>query len=160
VRKIAKNRMHIDIRVAGKPPWDIAKRDHRIRAVTFCEAVGSGGGEVWDGSHWNAQVIPSPASASLARGVVRVTDILRGSRRRPVRSGVERYCVERAVRFESPTATFTHLNGVSCAAAASCKAVGYFEVAATANNPKALGRGLERPFLGASACGRAFRRYL
>jgi hypothetical protein len=83
-------------------------------------------------------VIPSPASASLARGVVRVTDILRGGRRRPVRSGVERYCVERAVRFESPTATFTHLNGVSCAAAASCKAVGYFEVAATANNPKAL----------------------
>jgi Glyoxalase-like domain len=30
--KTAKNRMHIDIRVAGEPPWDIAKREHLIRA--------------------------------------------------------------------------------------------------------------------------------
>jgi hypothetical protein len=30
--KTAKNRMHIDIRVAGEPPWDMAEREPRIRA--------------------------------------------------------------------------------------------------------------------------------
>jgi hypothetical protein len=30
--KTAKNRMHIDIRVAGEPPWDMAEREKLIRA--------------------------------------------------------------------------------------------------------------------------------
>jgi hypothetical protein len=30
--KTAKNRMHIDIRVAGEPPWDMAVRERLIRA--------------------------------------------------------------------------------------------------------------------------------
>jgi hypothetical protein len=30
--KTAKNRMHIDIRVAGEPPWDMAEREQQIRA--------------------------------------------------------------------------------------------------------------------------------
>lgn len=30
--KTAKNRMHIDVRVAGEPPWDLAERGQRIRA--------------------------------------------------------------------------------------------------------------------------------
>ena len=30
--KTAKNRMHIDVRVAGEPPWDMAERAQRIRA--------------------------------------------------------------------------------------------------------------------------------
>ena len=30
--KTAKNRMHIDIRVAGEPPWDMAAREVLIRA--------------------------------------------------------------------------------------------------------------------------------
>jgi hypothetical protein len=30
--KTAKNRMHIDIRVAGEPPWDMAGRGQLIRA--------------------------------------------------------------------------------------------------------------------------------
>ena len=30
--KSAKNRMHIDIRVAGEPPWDMAERARLIRA--------------------------------------------------------------------------------------------------------------------------------
>jgi hypothetical protein len=30
--KTAKNRMHIDIRVAGKPPWDRTAREQLIRA--------------------------------------------------------------------------------------------------------------------------------
>ena len=30
--KTAKNKMHIDIRVAGEPPWDLAERDQLIRA--------------------------------------------------------------------------------------------------------------------------------
>ncbi len=29
--KTAKNRMHIDIRVAGEPPWDLADRERQIR---------------------------------------------------------------------------------------------------------------------------------
>jgi len=29
--KTAKNRMHIDIRVAGEPPWDLAERERLIR---------------------------------------------------------------------------------------------------------------------------------
>lgn len=29
--KTAKNRMHIDIRVAGEPPWDMAEREQLIR---------------------------------------------------------------------------------------------------------------------------------
>ena len=30
--KTAKNRMHIDIRVAGEPPWDMPVRESLIRA--------------------------------------------------------------------------------------------------------------------------------
>jgi hypothetical protein len=30
--KTSKNRMHIDVRVAGKPPWDMAEREQLIRA--------------------------------------------------------------------------------------------------------------------------------
>ncbi|TDO50145.1 hypothetical protein EV643_105376 [Kribbella sp. VKM Ac-2527] len=30
--KTSKNRMHVDIRVAGKPPWDMAEREQLIRA--------------------------------------------------------------------------------------------------------------------------------
>lgn len=30
--KTSKNRMHVDIRVAGEPPWDLAERDALIRA--------------------------------------------------------------------------------------------------------------------------------
>jgi len=30
--KTVKNRMHIDIRVAGEPPWDMAEREQLIRA--------------------------------------------------------------------------------------------------------------------------------
>ena len=39
--KIAKNRMHIDIRVAGEPPWDMAERARLIR-VRVAELVGAG----------------------------------------------------------------------------------------------------------------------
>jgi hypothetical protein len=31
-RKSAKNRVHIDLRVAGEPPWDMAVRERLIRA--------------------------------------------------------------------------------------------------------------------------------
>ena len=32
--KTTKNRLHIDIRVGGKPPWDMARRESLIRAKT------------------------------------------------------------------------------------------------------------------------------
>lgn len=31
--KTAKNRMHIDVRVAGEPPWDQAERDELVRST-------------------------------------------------------------------------------------------------------------------------------
>ena len=39
--KTAKNKMHIDIRVAGEPPWDMAEREQLIRA-TAAELVTAG----------------------------------------------------------------------------------------------------------------------
>jgi hypothetical protein len=39
--KTAKNRMHIDIRVAGEPPWDVAERELRIR-TKVAELAASG----------------------------------------------------------------------------------------------------------------------
>jgi len=40
--KTAKNRMHIDVRVAGEPPWDMAEREQRIRAkVPYLVAAGA-----------------------------------------------------------------------------------------------------------------------
>jgi Glyoxalase-like domain len=39
--KSAKNRMHIDIRVAGEPPWDMAGREELIRA-RVAELVAAG----------------------------------------------------------------------------------------------------------------------
>ena len=39
--KTSKNRMHIDVRVAGKGPWDLAERERLIR-VTVPELVAAG----------------------------------------------------------------------------------------------------------------------
>jgi hypothetical protein len=40
--KTSKNRMHIDVRVAGEPPWDPADRERLIRAkVTELVAAGA-----------------------------------------------------------------------------------------------------------------------
>jgi len=50
--KTAKNRVHIDIRVAGEPPWDMAERELLIRAKS-AELVEAGAvvvrEEAWDG---------------------------------------------------------------------------------------------------------------
>lgn len=39
--KTSKNRMHVDIRVAGEPPWDAAERERLIRAKVI-ELVAAG----------------------------------------------------------------------------------------------------------------------
>jgi hypothetical protein len=39
--KTAKNRMHIDLRVAGEPPWDMAERARLIRA-RVADLIGAG----------------------------------------------------------------------------------------------------------------------
>ena len=60
--KTAKNRMHIDIRVAGEPPWDMAERDQLIRAkaaelaIAGAEAVR----EESDGEHLGWVVMRDP----------------------------------------------------------------------------------------------------
>ena len=43
--KTAKNRMHIDVRVAGEPPWDLAEREQLIRAKV-AQLVDAGATEV------------------------------------------------------------------------------------------------------------------
>lgn len=43
--KTAKNRMHIDVRPAGPPPWDTADRERLIRAKV-AELVAAGGRSV------------------------------------------------------------------------------------------------------------------
>jgi hypothetical protein len=43
--KTAKNRMHIDVRVAGEPPWDMAERDQLIR-TKVSELIAAGAATV------------------------------------------------------------------------------------------------------------------
>ena len=43
--KTSKNRMHIDVRVAGEPPWEMAEREQLIRRKVD-ELVGAGATEV------------------------------------------------------------------------------------------------------------------
>ncbi len=60
--KTAKNRMHIDIRVAGEPPWNMAERDQLIRAKT--EALVTAGATVvredYDDDHIGGIVMSDP----------------------------------------------------------------------------------------------------
>ena len=61
--KTAKNRMHIDIRVAGEPPWDMAERELLIRAkVTELVAAGATfqREESYDGAHLGHVVMLDP----------------------------------------------------------------------------------------------------
>ena len=61
--KTAKNRMHIDIRVAGEPPWDMAEREHLIRAKVR-ELLAAGARAVredrYDGPHLGHVVMLDP----------------------------------------------------------------------------------------------------
>jgi hypothetical protein len=40
--KTAKNRMHIDVRVSGPPPWDPVARERRVRAKVAALAAAGG----------------------------------------------------------------------------------------------------------------------
>jgi hypothetical protein len=60
--KVAKNRLHIDIRVAGEPPWDMTERADLIRA-TATRLVTAGGTlvrEARDGDHLDHIVMLDP----------------------------------------------------------------------------------------------------
>ena len=60
--KTAKNRVHIDIRVGGKPPWDMARRESLIRAKT-AELTAAGATvvrEESDGEHLGHIVMLDP----------------------------------------------------------------------------------------------------
>jgi hypothetical protein len=60
--KTAKNRMHVDIRVAGEPPWDMAVRENLIRAkVAELTAAGATAvREESDGEHLDHVVMFDP----------------------------------------------------------------------------------------------------
>jgi predicted enzyme related to lactoylglutathione lyase len=65
--KTAKNRMHIDIRVAGDGPWDMAERERLIRA-TVPELVAAGASvvrEEWYGEHLGHVVMADPEGNEL-----------------------------------------------------------------------------------------------
>ena len=61
--KTAKNRMHIDIRVAGEPPWDMAERGQLIQAKA-AELAAAGATRVheafYDGDHLDHVVMLDP----------------------------------------------------------------------------------------------------
>ena len=60
--KTAKNRMHIDVRVAGEPPWNMGERGVLIRAKV-AELVAAGGTvlrEEWYGEHLGHVVMLDP----------------------------------------------------------------------------------------------------
>jgi len=61
--KTAKNRMHIDIRVAGEPPWDMAQRGQLIQAKAT-ELVAAGATRVreesYGGDHLDHVVMLDP----------------------------------------------------------------------------------------------------
>lgn len=61
--KTAKNRMHIDVRVAGKPPWDPAERERLIHAKV-AELAEAGGtvvrAESYDGTTLGHVVMLDP----------------------------------------------------------------------------------------------------
>ncbi|WP_182525906.1 VOC family protein [Nocardioides dongkuii] len=48
--KTAKNRVHVDVRVAGEPPWDPAERERLIRAKV-AELAGAGASVVREESY-------------------------------------------------------------------------------------------------------------
>jgi len=48
--KTAKNRMHIDVRVAGEPPWDMPERERLIRAKV-ADLVAAGATEIREQSY-------------------------------------------------------------------------------------------------------------
>ncbi len=52
--KTTKNRMHIDIRVAGEPPWDLADRARLIRAKV-ADLVADGASEIRE-EHYGDQL--------------------------------------------------------------------------------------------------------
>lgn len=60
--KTAKNRVHIDIRVAGEPPWDMVERERLIRA-TVSDLLSAGAVEVREeryGAHLGHVVMRDP----------------------------------------------------------------------------------------------------
>jgi len=52
--KTAKNRVHIDIRVAGEPPWDMVERELLIRAKSA--ALADAGATVVREESWDGQL--------------------------------------------------------------------------------------------------------
>ena len=69
--KTAKNRVHIDIRVAGEPPWDMAEREQLIRAKA-AELVTIGATRVreesYDGRHLGHVVMLDPEGNEFCVG--------------------------------------------------------------------------------------------
>jgi hypothetical protein len=118
-------------------------------STTFCEAVSAttAAAYEWNGSTWRTQTIPSPvpalkgvscASPASCEAVSTYNDNGSGQVIAAVWNG-SAWSVQ---SLPNPArAADAYLNAVSCPAAGSCEAAGYFEVNQTADDPQALAEG-------------------
>jgi hypothetical protein len=102
-------------------------------SVTFCEIVGFGG-ETWNGSRWSAQTIPGPpgttytsVSCSAAAFCEAVGNYSNSSGNTVSVSATWNGKWTSGATQNPAGSSFTNLNGVSCAVAAACEAVGDFQ---------------------------------
>lgn len=69
--KSSKNRMHVDARPAGPPPWDLAERESRIR-TKVAELLAAGAThareESYDDQHLGHVVLLDPEGNELCVG--------------------------------------------------------------------------------------------
>jgi hypothetical protein len=116
-------------------------------SATFCEAVGTGfTGDfalAWNGSKWVSQTFPALAGAptGLSCPTARFCEAVARNFNSPAPTLGARWngTAWAAQSVPSPaTAAATLLTGVSCAAAASCEAAGWYEASTTANHQQTL----------------------
>jgi hypothetical protein len=103
-------------------------------SVTFCEIVGSGGGDIWNGTLWSPQTIPGPSgagyagvscsSAAFCQAVGQYND---SSGNTLSVSATWNGTWSAGTTRNPASSAFTTLDGVSCAVAAACEAVGDYQ---------------------------------
>ena len=117
-------------------------------SVSFCETVGSAGGDMWNGSAWSAQTIPGPPGSTSANlsGVSCLTTTFCEAVGQYNDSSGNTLSLAATWNGTAWTAqptpnpaisNFTRLSEVSCATATACQAAGEFRLS-TANRLLAL----------------------
>ncbi len=115
-------------------------------SANFCEAVGLSSAYGWNGSAWTAQTLPASAASGVLQGVSctsrnfceAVGGYYDNPNVVPVAIGWNGSAWTSQVAPNPAKSTYAHLNGVSCVAANSCEAGGFFQVQSTSGDPQAL----------------------